>query len=145
MEEQTRKVSAWHIDEVYLQSIWNRIDIYNKGIERATNLPYTKQIVIYKECWTLLKNVYYDFSPYMAKTFKSHMPVMKNLEVFFWAKPPNDQYKYDQWVIKFKKAAEELDLCKFKLLEAMAYKKTLLTFNTEYSMEDKIKRVMADE
>ena len=145
MDDQTRKVSAWHIDEVYLQSIWSRVDIYNKGIERATNLTYDKQLSIYKECWTLLKNVYYDFSPYMKKTFREYMPVMKNLQAFFWAKPPTDQKRYDQWVVMFKKATEELDECKFELLKAMAHQKTLLTFTIQYSMEDKIKRVMADE
>ena len=145
LSTQNTAVSAWHIDQIYLESIWHRIDVYNKGIERATNLSYDKQVPIYKECWTLLKNVFNDFYPYMKPTYEEYMPKLKKLKLFFWATIPTDSNIKLNWITVFKQAVDDLDDCKCALINAMAKRKALLTYKIELSDMEKIKRVMRDE
>lgn len=142
--DKSKQVTTWHIDETYLESIWGRIDIYNKGLERSTNLKYNQKLPYIKECWTLLKNVYNDFSPFI-KDFHDEYQKLRNLKLFLWSEIPFDQERYSKWIIRFNEVLDELDERKRLIIKSLNDQNSLLTHTMKYSEMDKIKRVMNDD
>jgi len=142
--DKSKQVSTWHIDQVYLESIWSRVDTYNKYLEQCTNLKYEAQVLVYKQCYTLLKNIYNDFCAYI-KDFADEYTTLKSIKSFLWATPPKDQEKRTAWIKKLKESEDFLDERKRLIIVKLAQKQSLLTHKIEWSEMDKIKRVMRDE
>jgi len=142
-DDKNRIVTYWHIDEIYLTSIWERIDSYNKGLEKATNLTILNKLAYYRSCWTLLKNVYYDYSPYFKK-FKNHFDKLKDLKPMIFSNPPSDVKNYKKWERELEETIDLLDERKREVVLAMANRNSLLSHKTELSTKNKIKKVMAD-
>jgi len=144
ISDKNKMVTTWHIDQTYLESIWGRMDSYNKGLENATNLKLEQRFLIYKQCWMLMKNIYNDFSPYM-KDFDTEFKVLEDLEVFFWSSIPTDERIKAKWRVTLKAALKELDKRKRIIIQSLAKVQALLTHTIKYSEMDKIKGVMRDE
>jgi len=92
-----RLESLWKIPDVYLKSLWERMDSFSKGIERTSNSDWITKKKTYKECRDLLENIVIDMRPFLTYDKAKYEDLIKELEQWddFFNKSPKTQSKED--------------------------------------------------